>query len=120
MIKKTLLWAVIALVSSCFNPSYPEGLGCDVDGWCPPGLVCNRAAVCVAADGDGGAGGGDALVGMGALVSISIGDDRTIETGATYQFTITGTYQDDSEVVIDELAIWRSTDNGIVWLDFNG
>ncbi len=125
MIHKALPWAMVALVCSCFNPSYPDGLGCDDDGWCPPGLTCNADNLCVSAAGggaDAGDTGPDGLVGMGALVSISIGDDLNLEVGAEHQFTITGTYQDDSQLPINDvtLAIWRSTDNGIASVSFDG
>jgi hypothetical protein len=113
-------------LTSCFNPDYPVDLPCDPAGWCPPGQVCSVRNICVAADSDGGAiivdaGDGDGGVdsGLGALQSISIGDDVQIEVGGTHQFVITATYENGTAVV-DDFAIWDSSDNNIMFVDFEG
>jgi hypothetical protein len=109
----------------CFNPSYPEGLQCDEDGWCPPGQVCNLAHYCVAGSSDAGV---DALAfdaappdadGLGVLLSISIGDDVTITVGGTHQFTVTAHYE-LADVAVTEGIIWRSSATGVAGIDFNG
>lgn len=117
------------LLAGCFSPSYPENLACDMDGWCPPGQACNAANVCVLASGgndagfaDGGIGpdsSPDALEGLGQLVGISIGDDVVLEVGQTHQFPLIGIYENGMEP-ITEFAIWESTDNNVMFVDFMG
>jgi hypothetical protein len=88
-------------------------------------MVCTAAVVCVSAGGDGGVAGPDARsfpdgnTGLGQLLSISIGDDVTLEVGQTHQFVITGTFENGS-APLNDFARWESTDNNIMWLDFNG
>lgn len=119
--------AAISLIA-CFSPDYPKDLSCAPDGWCPPGQTCNAANMCVATSGgggDGGAGGPDATPGpdadngLGALMSISIGDDVTIPVGGTHQFTVTGIYENGTQPITD-FAIWESDNNSVMYLDFNG
>lgn len=112
-----------AALGGCFNPTYPVDLACGEDNWCPPGQICNLAGICVL---DTGEPFPDASPFDSPpppfVVSIDIGDDQTLNVDDTYQFSVVQVYSDDSRVPIDvsELVIWRSTDNGIVFLDFNG
>ena len=52
-------------------------------------------------------------------MSISIGDDVTIAVGETHQFVITGTYENGTQV-IDDFAIWSSSNNGVMFINFMG
>ncbi len=119
------LLLMAALAVGCFNPSYPDRLQCGPDGWCPSGQVCDRVNICVSTSGDGSDAAPDARSfsdadnGLGALVSISIGDDVTLEIGQTKPFEITGIFENGT-APINEFARWESTDNNIAWLDFNG
>ena len=48
------------------------------------------------------------------IESISVTpDDSTIEVGESQQFTATGTFSDDSEQDITELATWHTIDNTV-------
>lgn len=112
---------VLAALGACFNPTYPENLPCDPEGWCPPGQTCNpiNNLCVVAVDGDGGVEDGPPAP---FAVAIDIGADTTMNVGDTLQFTVTEVYSDGARVSVpaDELVIWRSTDNGVVWLDSYG
>ncbi len=118
--------AAAALLGACFSPDYPANLPCDPTGWCPPGQTCNVRNMCIAdgtGDGDGGAGtidGTPADAGHGALTAIDIGADVTIAVGETYQFTVTGTYEDGSTAPITDFAIWDSSDMAVMYIDFMG
>ena len=118
-----MLSALVAV--GCFNPDYPENLPCGANNWCPSGQVCTVARVCVSAGGDGGVAGPDARSfvdandGLGQLLSISIGDDVTLEVGQTHQFVITGTFENGT-APLNDFARWESSDNNTMWLDFNG
>ena len=125
--KLLLLLVSAALGAGCFNPDYPVGLQCDSDGWCPPGQVCNIANYCVAGDADGGSD-VDALLwdapppdsdGLGALLSISIGDDVAIQVTETHQFTVTAHYE-LADVTVTEGIIWRSGATTVAGIDYNG
>jgi hypothetical protein len=124
---RTLATAIIVstlLVGACFDPDYPVGLACDPTGWCPPGQRCNFSNTCVVdsdagqPNGDGG-GGIDATEGLGNLVGIDIGPDVTIAVNGTHQFTVIGIYQNGMEPISD-FAIWESTDNNVMFIDFMG
>ena len=112
------LIGLAALAGACFNPTYQENLPCDPDGWCPPGQTCNSINnLCeITVDGDGGA--PDAPPAP-FVVAIDIGADVTLNVGETRQFTVTEVYSDGARLSVpaDELVIWRSTDNGVVWFD---
>ena len=114
------------VASACFDPEYPVGLACDPLGWCPPGQVCNNRNRCVRGADDGGAVAfdadpttPDADVGLGDLLAISIGDDVTIAVDQTHAFVVTGTY-DNGTRVISDFAIWDSSDNAVMFIDFMG
>src|SRR5690606_32754339 len=68
--------------------------------------------------GDGG-GGIDATEGLGNLIGIDIGADVSIAVNATHQFVVIGIYENGMEQ-IDDFAIWESTDNNIMFIDFMG
>ncbi len=123
----------LILICGCFSPSYPENLACDVDGWCPPGQTCNAQDICVSGD-DGGSAADAGPVAdasdvtdaeifdandLGALLSISIGDDVTLAVEETHQFEVTATYELGTLTVTD-WAIWRSSNTAIAWVDFTG
>lgn len=117
-----LSWLV--LIAGCFNPSYPENLPCDPeDGWCPSGQMCNSANICVPDTGEPqpDASPFDAPP-PPVIVGIDIGDDLTMNVDDTAQFSVALVYSDDSTVPVDpsELVIWRSSNNAIVRIDFNG
>ncbi len=125
--KLSFLLLSAALSAGCFNPDYPVGLQCDTDGWCPPGQVCNAAHYCVAGDADGGSD-VDALLwdatppdadGLGALLSISIGDDVTIAVSETHQFEVTAHYE-LADVTVTEGIIWRSSLTTIAGINYDG
>lgn len=125
--RSPLASCLLVLVGGCFNPSYPEGLQCDLDGWCPPGQVCNAGNYCVGGSADGGST-IDALLfdaappdadGLGALLSISIGDDVTIAVNGQHQFTVTAHYE-LGDITPTESIIWRSDNTAVAGVDFNG
>jgi hypothetical protein len=125
-VQRWLVALALATTAACFSPTYPDNLPCDPDGWCPPGQACAAGNVCVRTGGtpgsDAGAG-ADAVVtdagGLGDLLSISIGGDLTLAVAETHQFVITGTYERGTEVITG-FAVWDSTDNLIVRVDFMG
>lgn len=112
------------LAAGCFDPDYPVGVACDPSGWCPPGQRCTVTNMCVS-DSDAGQTGGDggpgidATEGLGNLVGIDIGADVTIAVDGTHQFVVIGIYENGMEQ-IDDFAIWESTDNNIMFVDFMG
>ncbi|RMH41358.1 MAG: hypothetical protein D6689_11365 [Deltaproteobacteria bacterium] len=122
------LAAVAAALAACFDPDYPVGLPCGPDRFCPPGQQCSADNVCVApASGDAGAAAdaeptADARDdgGLGRLLSIDIGPDVTLALGDTYTFTVTATYERGTRVEDNTRTIWRSSDNGVVFVDFMG
>lgn len=121
--RAAVVFALLAV--GCFNPDYPVGVACDPSGWCPPGQRCTVTNMCVddadagQAGGDGGGAGIDATEGLGNLVGIDIGADVTIAVDATHQFVVIGIYENGMEQ-IDDFAIWESTDNNVMFIDFMG
>jgi len=114
----------------CFDPSYPVGLPCGPDRFCPSGQTCNGNDICISTNGrsDGGVDepdsslppGPDANLGLGDLISIDIGGDRTLTLAETHTFVVTGTYESGTQIENNIFVIWESTDNGIVFVDFMG
>lgn len=122
------LVAAVAL-AGCFDPDYPTDLPCGPDGYCPPGQSCNSANICIAEPGGGadadpnapdGRVGPDAREGLGNLLSIDIGADVTLTLAETHTFVVTGTYEGGTQIEDNAFVIWRSSDNGIVFVDFMG
>ncbi|HTM19077.1 MAG TPA: hypothetical protein VL172_01165 [Kofleriaceae bacterium] len=114
--------AALAL-AGCFNPSYPDGVACDPTGWCPPGQLCGPDNRCHHEIGDGGIDIPDADLPdadpLGMLQSIDIGPDVTIPVNGTHTFTVTGHYENGDQTITD-FAIWSSTDNAVMFVDFMG
>lgn len=114
---------LLGSLAGCFNPTYPENLPCAEDGWCPAGQICNAASICVV---DTGEPLPDAAVTDAPpppfVVGIDIGEDQALNVDDTYQFSVVEVYSDGNRVPVDpgELVVWRSTDNAVVFLDFNG
>jgi hypothetical protein len=110
-------------LAACFSPSYPEGVACDPTGWCPPGQLCAPDNRCYRAIGDGGVAIPDAMPadaeGLGDLLAIDIGPDVTIAVMGTYQFVITGMYENGTAPITD-FAIWESSNNAVMFVDFEG
>ena len=121
-LQPVLLLAILC-AAGCFKPDYPQNLPCGEENWCPPGQVCNAASICVIDTGEPlpDANNIDAVP-PPFVIGIDIGEDVSMNVGDTLQFSAVEVWSDGARIPIDagELLIWRSTDNGIVWLDFNG
>ncbi len=115
--------------AACFSPDYPTDLPCGPDGYCPPGQSCSVDNICLAATGGGGDAdpdspdarrGPDARTGLGNLQSIDIGPDLMLTLAETHTFVLTATYEGGTQIEDNLAVIWRSSDNGIVFVDFMG